>query len=400
MLIFDNKATAQDACSSAVSISIASGGYGLGTFNSAQVDISSATVETGETFQPTILSAGLTNKSIWFRFSIPTTRNVGITLSQLGTAIAAGDVGIAVYKANTCLPTGFSKFTAISTFSTSQNSCIEKGDYLIQVSGNSNANGPVYISLSVSNLTGAEYDLPVDASPFGVVSNAESAIEYLVECQSIEDASETCPTLFNDLQYTKSTWHTFTTPAYFDYVALGIGGQSCGSFPNGQSTFGINIYRGDAAISPVGTLIPVGGCDSIVSDGYAPGFHVYRCGELQPNTTYSVHIFYHEDFVSMVRLSLSVVGVAPTQAPQAILSSVPATNRLGVLTETTLWNPITANDYLGCNSRHSLHPCNPALPNQINAFGINYNLSTFYTFQLSTTSGIQFSAYKIGRAHV
>lgn len=384
--------SAQDACSSASQIVIPGGGYGLGTFNSAQVNISTATVEPGETFQPTIMAAGLTEKSIWYKFHLPTTRNVKITLAQPGTAIANGDVGFAVYRSGSCTPSGIYKFTATTVFSNSQNPCIEEGDYLVQVSANSSANGPVYVSLTIGDSTGAAYDHPETAHPFGILGNSGADVSFSLGCHSLEDATEVCSGISNSSEYTQSTWHTFTTPAYFDYLSLGLGDQFCTPFSAEFQTLGLRIYRGDAVTTPMGSLIPVGGCDSIKTDGYSPGYRIYRCGEFQPNTTYSIQIFYKKGMTASVTLRAFAVGTAATFAPQAILSAIPASNRLGTLLASPPGTPTTATDNLGCNSRHSLHPCNNALPGIIEAFGLNYNLSTFYTFQLSTTSSIDFSA--------
>src|SRR5690606_2698794 len=140
---------------------------------------------------------------------------------------------------NSCLPTGISKFTAITLFASSHNPCIDAGDYLVQVSSNSNANGLVYITLNVGDQTGGAYDHPDEAYQFGTLSSTEAAIEYEVNCQSLESATETCTSLANYQQYMKSAWHTFTTPAYFDYVSIGIKPIVCGStFPAGTGTFG------------------------------------------------------------------------------------------------------------------------------------------------------------------
>jgi hypothetical protein len=86
-----------DNCANATPIPIPANGYGLGTFTSAQTDLTNATVQAGETFAPAVFVAALDKKSVWYKFSIPTIRAVRVTLTQPGTAITAGDVGFAVY---------------------------------------------------------------------------------------------------------------------------------------------------------------------------------------------------------------------------------------------------------------------------------------------------------------
>ena len=65
--------------------------------------------------------------------------------------------------------------------------------------------------------------------------------------------------------------------------------------------------------------------------GYPLWYKTYSCGVLQPNTTYSIQCFYPNDFIGEVRVGVSFNGAAPTQAPKPILSTVPASNQLGVL---------------------------------------------------------------------
>ena len=74
--------------------------------NSSIDDITKATVQSGETFAPAILVGGQTQKSIWYKFTLRTTRSVRVRLTQQGTAIAAGDAGSAVHKGNSCVPVG------------------------------------------------------------------------------------------------------------------------------------------------------------------------------------------------------------------------------------------------------------------------------------------------------
>src|SRR6185436_6348201 len=87
-----------DNCNSAHVIAIGSSGFGIGTFYSDTIDLTGATVQPGETFAPAILVAGQNQKSAWYRFTIPTTRAIRVTLAQPGSVITAGDAGFAVYK--------------------------------------------------------------------------------------------------------------------------------------------------------------------------------------------------------------------------------------------------------------------------------------------------------------
>src|SRR6185503_6163486 len=66
---------ANDNCANASAISISGSGFGLGIFPSATYDLTSATIQAGETFAPAILVAGQTQKSTWYKFSLPTTRS-------------------------------------------------------------------------------------------------------------------------------------------------------------------------------------------------------------------------------------------------------------------------------------------------------------------------------------
>ncbi len=135
-----------DHCANAAVITILNGGFGLGTFSSSIDEISSATVQPGETFAPSILASGLNKKSIWYKFSIPTSRSVRVSLQQTGIAIGQQDVGFAVYNTSGCLPDNgniSSTFTPIPKFGSTYHPCVSSGDYLVQVSANNNAFGQV-----------------------------------------------------------------------------------------------------------------------------------------------------------------------------------------------------------------------------------------------------------------
>ena len=384
-----------DNCANASVINVPGNGFAKGVFTSTINDITQATIQSGETFAPAILVAGQNDKSMWYKFTIGTTRAVRVTLAQPGTTITAGDAGFAVFKANNCLPNNSnisSKLTPIGTFGNTYHPCVDSGVYYIQVSSNTRANGPLYIQLNISDTTGALYDRPQDAYHFGVVTPHSRRIDYLVSCQSVEDETERCASLANASQYHKSSWHTFTTPAYFDYIAIMLAGPSGNYFVNAATLkkFGYVLYKGNAATGPLSSLIPVGGCDSLMTNGYRAAFRMYKCSDLEPNTTYTIHLLAHETFNADIRLGITVGGTAPTQAPVPVLTNFPATNSFGNLVSTPAGPTRTLTDYLGCNSRHSVTSCNPAIPaGGLTVGSINYNLSTFFTFSLTTTSSVE-----------
>ena len=392
------QAPANDNCTNAINIPIPANGFGLGNFTSVQTDLTNATVQTGEAYAPAIFVAGLDKKSVWYKFSIPTIRALRVTLTQPGTTITAGNAGFAVYQTNTCLPANANistKLTPIVTFGNTYHPCVPSGDYLVQVSSKVAANGPITVGLEISDQTGAAYDHPNQAYAFGVATNFSRKIDFDTECQSIEDSMEVCTALFNYRDYHKSAWFTFTTPAYLDYFAVTLSGTGTSTyFPSGASNilkkFGYNLYQGNVVTTPYNALPVIDGCDSMETNGYRAAVKRYTCGELQPNTTYSIQLFFHKDFKDILRLGLITGGVAPTAAPLPI-TGMPATNALGLLNASPNGTINSMFDYFGCNSRHVISACNPSIPAAgINIGGINYNLSSFATFKLQGASAINF----------
>ena len=214
------RAQDNDACSQAHAVIISGQGYGIGVHNSDTVSLTSATVQTGEGFAPALFVAGLTQKSIWYKFSLPTTRSVRVTLTQPGNIITAGDVGFTVYKASNCLPATSQispKLTPIGVFGNTFHPCVEQGEYLVQVSAKASANGPIYIQVETA-MPSAAYDKPADAYNYGTLPVGTQTLSYNVNCQSIDDASEVCTSLANYTEYSKTSWHVFNTGSYFDYL--------------------------------------------------------------------------------------------------------------------------------------------------------------------------------------
>ena len=384
------QAPANDNCASAINIPIPNSGYGLGTFTSLPTNLTAATVQTGETYAPAIFVAALDKKSVWYKFSIPTIRAVRVTLTQPGTTITAGDAGFAVYQTSNCLPNNAdisTKLTPIVTFGNTYHPCVPSGDYLIQVSANLNANGPITIQLEISDQTGAAYDHPNQAYAFGTVGYYAHRIDFNTECQSIEDATELCSAFATPTDYNKTAWLTFKTPSYFDYIALQLSGTGATSyFPSNNSqpikrTFGYRLYKGDAVTTPISSLLPLGNCDSLQSDGYYAGYRMYKCNDFDTGTTYSIQIFIKKDFADDIRIGILTGGQVPTKAPKPILADVPAPNAIGVLPFSAAGIMTSIDDVWGCNSRHNTTVCNPALPDTGIVYnGGKYNLSSFAGF--------------------
>ena len=282
-LLFLQIASAQnDDCNNASPVVIPSAGFGLGLFTSTQHDLTTATLQAGETFAPSIIVAGLNKKSVWYKFSLPTTRAARISLAQPGSVIQAGNVGFAVYKTNTCLPGTAdisTKFSPIEIFGSSFHPCVEAGDYLVQVTSNQNANGPIFITLELGEPTPTLYDKPVDAYQFtNINTNKATVHDFLVQCQTIDDAAENCLPNSSFKDFSKSTWHTFTTPAYFDWFSVLLADINNPSNPNvAKYTVGYRIYEGDSKTTPVCSLLLVGGFDSLRTNGYYFDYKTYRC---------------------------------------------------------------------------------------------------------------------------
>ncbi len=376
-----------DDCNNAAVINIPDNGYGIGTFQSSSADLTNATVQPGETFAPAIFVAAQNQKSVWYKFTLPTSRKVTVALAQQGTTITAGDVGFTVYKTSNCLPGNINlstQLTPIITFGNSFHPCVTPGEYLIQVSSTMAANGPVYIEITTDDAE-AEYDHPATAYEFGALTQWTQHIDYWVQCQSLENNEEVCSGLGTPQQYNKSTWHTFITPSYFDYVAVMFSGTYYWN-NGGDRVIGYKLYEGDAVADPNGLTL-IDGCDSFVSNGYNADYRKYGCGVLSPNTPYTIELFFDTTFrEESVRLAIAYEGTDTTHAPVPVLSQVPAGNQLGVLPDNTA---VAGSDYFACNSRHVLHPCGDALPDTGFLFdNKHYNLSTFYTFEISTISNL------------
>ncbi len=393
---------ANDDCSNAIVIPISSGGFGLGTFTSPNIDITQATIQFGEPFYSSLISAGNDKKSVWFKYTLATNRGVKVELKQPGTAIAQNEAGFTVYKSSVCMPTladiTAAKLTPLNKFGSSYNPCLSSGDYYIQVSSRLSANGPVFIEVTTSNPGVLNtYDLKSTRYNFGIANLGWNQITYDVGCQTIDDALEVCPSLGSDYSdYSQSTWITFTTDAHIDYLRLEMGEM----YNTGNFRVGFNIYQGDCFTNPNGLTL-VDGCNVLQQTWFNisnpqdswPGKN-YICFFL-PNTTYSIQIFYNKSYINTVGIRLYELGGSATDAPNpTALGSAPGnTNALGVLPGSPAGITTNGSDWLACNSVILSNVCGTVDPASgvITSGGVNYRLNTWYTFTLSSASNVNIS---------
>ncbi len=382
-----------DNCANATTIAISNSGYGLGTFVSGSFDLTNATTQSGETFYSTIQSAGQTAKSIWFKFTLPTARKCTLTLKQPTPLIAGNDAGFTIYLANSCFPTSQQADDALlasqTLFGWSANPCLKAGDYLVQVSANNSANGPVFIELQLQDPNPALYDKPNNAYDFGTINNTfpncEVSVDVPLGCHSLDASSEICPALGSS--YSQSIWYTFTTDSYFDYMGIAIG--SNGNWFSSDQIFGYRLYQGDAKTQPLSALTLIDGCKNDTLTQYVNQFavHDYRCGALVPNTNYTVQIIAHKDLAEVLRLTIERIGTQPGSSPRPVTASIAANNKLGVLPQ----GLTSRSDYFACNTRMSVNACgntNPTSGVYIPAQGATYDLALWYTFELSQASNV------------
>ena len=118
--------------SAAQVIAIPSLGFGLGNFSGASVALDNATLEPGE-----YIATPIFQRSVWYTFTIATTREVSISMALSGLDVSSTSLGFFVYRETARIPgsldMGF--FTDGAVGATSTNECLTAGKYYIQICG-------------------------------------------------------------------------------------------------------------------------------------------------------------------------------------------------------------------------------------------------------------------------
>ncbi|MCZ2355068.1 MAG: PKD domain-containing protein [Bacteroidia bacterium] len=392
-----------DNCSNAIDIPIPNGGFGYGNFVSSPIRMLGATVQTGE-FIP--IQQVARDKTVWFKFHLPTTREIRIVLeqSQSPPPMPATWAGWTLYKTNTCLPgTNEVIDPPIINIEGYTHICLKSGDYMIQVSSVVNANDSLQVRLIVnpSSATETLYDYASNPLNFGVISGVGLPNymnqTYLVGCQSIFSGELMCP----DTNFTQSSWHIFTTDNLVDYVRFELGENPWRTNIPGIRYFGYNLYRGNAMQDSIADGIPAGGtnltridsCKTLTQSNSGVYAATWNACQLEPNTTYSIQLFFSRTYFGNINVRMYEVGSNPTASP--FPGTIPPAYQIGNLS----YGNNNRSDYFSCNGQMALQaPCAPAIPDSANykLGGYTYDLNQWTTFQLDVPSNIDFSAWSWG----
>lgn len=411
---FQTTVYGQDNCATAVPITITGGGYDIGVFTGANVNLTGTTLQATEYTHPNQLSP---DKSVWYRFSIPTARLVSILLAQpLGGPLSPDQAGWTLYRSPgfACLPTAGQVIEpSIVNIEGYTHRCLGPGDYLIQVTAELAAAAPIYVQLTVNHPDASETNWDFAGRPynFGVPSDllTPPALNpiYSVGCQTIFNGEGTCPTA----DYTQSTWHIFTTDAKVDFLRFEVGQNS--PWDAVDRTWGYRLYRGDARQDSIADGIPAGTSDltqitacktltqyNIFNVATNPqnqpgpyGFEIYPC-DLEPNTTYSIQLYHPRTYNRFINLKMYERGSTTS------LGGNPATlapaRQLGVLPTS-----ISTTDVFSCEGRlDNFATCDTVVP----AAGYltvadasdpdntrdTLDVQTWFTFTLATTTNVRF----------
>ncbi len=178
-----------DDCSNASEIIIPSNGFGIGKLTSLKVDITEASRQQAEQCVKDLDDVGNCTKTVWYKFYIPTTRNVSITLTQQDSAIPQIFAGFNTYRIPDCsysIADIEKGLPPLNKFGVSGNSCLTQGWYLVQVGCKKKAKGTLWVELNISNSNSQPYDNLRGLFDFGLVKDRRVSNYFDFSCISQE----------------------------------------------------------------------------------------------------------------------------------------------------------------------------------------------------------------------
>lgn len=374
---------ANDNCNNAQALNISNQGFGLGTVSSSYISMDNATTQLNEPFSATLISNGNDKTSVWFTFTLATTRKVTITLTQQGNTISSNDCGFTLYNSGNCFPNLSdisNELKPISKLGSSSGQCLLAGSYMVQVSSKQNIKGNIKIDVKVEK-TLEPYDQLSNAYDFSILNTASKKIEFTAGCFSLDQASEkNCTTLGSSAKdFEQSAWFVFETDKLIDYFGMRIEptDNSWQGIPN--SDIGFSLYEGNGKTNPNGLKL-VGSCEKMEKSGNVR-LADYFC-ELKPNQKYTIKLLFHKLNIEKMSLTLHQLGDEKTKSPKPTKSSMNSASIINNLN--SLSNGLSTKDYFSCNGLMSIAGCGQVNSTKgIKYNGATYDIATWYTFYIS-----------------
>jgi len=355
--------------------------YQFGTFYSDTVTITNATAQAGEHLLNPVY-----NKTVWYRFTIPTSRKIRVRVLQSPEIMQSNDAGFLIYQETAGLPTAsdLATFTPLFSLSSySENICLEQGSYAIQVVARSSAAGNVFVELLSAPPESEPYDQSHTPIQMGVLKDSSGATVKW-NCLSIENVDELCPALgANYMNFTRSAWLSFSTDEHIDLFYFRLGQV--------QFPYGIRIFEGNVETAGISGIQLIYGCEK-----HQKNDEVFiPCELFKPNTTYSIQLLgdYRENVIS--RLLLRELGEGKTQAAIPQDAGFSAQNQFGLISPPPGGSSnISRSDYFSCEAQLSNDSIQCGTVNPANTVQIGANsfaLCTWFTFELNQPSNVTFN---------
>ena len=378
-------------------------GFATGIFYSDTIDLTEATIDAGEFFDGPIQASGLDKKTIWFSFSLSSSRQVKLSWNQFEGGLLPEEAGFSVYQIDACgdataLTVG--ALPSITQLGFSESKCLEAGTYYVQVCAKNEASGKLFLSWEISlpftsdPPGSAPHDAGAMALDFGALPvNDRVSTAYQVGCQSVEGAWE-----FSDLPvsdpstFVKSSWHVFSTASYFDVIAIVLESGTSVALP---PAIGYRLYEGDVQLADPQSL-PVVDAGQILDVRAEKRVREYLCSPLlSPNTTYSFALIFPEGYANnSLEITIGQYGYVGPPSPVPETSLMQPGNQLGILPSSEAGITTVLNDGFNCEARLSLpqNQCGTVNPaTGVPYDGVNYDLTTWFSFELEEDADLTFN---------
>jgi hypothetical protein len=226
ILLLGNKSQAQapvnDNCENALEIVIPDAGFAFDTISAPRVNVHKATRQQGEHCAEELEENGNCVKTIWYKFYLPTTRNVGIKLTQQDSAIPQIFSGFNIYRIHGCnytISDFADQLTPLNKFGISGNACLGQGWYMVQVGCKQKAKGEIWLELEISKPSAEKYDNIDGLYDFTRQFNGYAQKQFDINCASVDRIEAT---QLKDSMYSKSIWAKFRVEPNSEESALGI----------------------------------------------------------------------------------------------------------------------------------------------------------------------------------